>query len=62
MNKQSNPMDKYDFLIGTWHMEYTSHKGSGTGTFNGPVRICGNPAASGRLPRESAHLRTEVQR
>ena len=33
MNKQSNPMDKFDFLIGTWHMEYTSHKGSGTGTF-----------------------------
>ncbi|KPK87432.1 hypothetical protein AMJ80_12150 [bacterium SM23_31] len=33
MNKQSNPMDKFDFLIGTWHMEYISHQGSGTGTF-----------------------------
>jgi hypothetical protein len=33
MNKQSNPMDKFDFLIGTWHMEYKSTKGLGTGTF-----------------------------
>lgn len=33
MNKQSNPMDKFDFLIGTWHMEDKSTKGSGTGTF-----------------------------
>ena len=33
MKKQSNPMDKFDFLIGTWHMEYTLPKGSGTGTF-----------------------------
>ncbi len=33
MKKQSNPMDKFEFLIGTWHMEYKSHKGSGTGTF-----------------------------
>jgi hypothetical protein len=34
MNKQSNPMDKFEFLIGTWHMEYKSPiKGSGIGTF-----------------------------
>jgi len=26
-------MDKFDFLIGTWHMEYTSHEGAGTGSF-----------------------------
>ena len=33
MNRQSNPMVKFDFLIGTWHMEYTLPKGSGTGIF-----------------------------
>ena len=33
MNTQSDPMDKFDFLIGPWHMEYKSHSGSGTGTF-----------------------------
>jgi len=33
MNKQLNPMGKFDFLIGTWHMEYISPQGSGTGIF-----------------------------
>ena len=33
MTKQSNPMDRLDFLIGTWHMEYKTHQGSGTGIF-----------------------------
>jgi hypothetical protein len=33
MKKQSNPMDKFNFLIGTWHMESKLTKGSGTGTF-----------------------------
>jgi len=33
MNKQSDPMDQFDFLIGTWHMESKSPEGSGTGTF-----------------------------
>jgi hypothetical protein len=33
MTKQTNPMDKFDFLIGTWRMEYKSHEGSGPATF-----------------------------
>ena len=35
MAKQSNPMDKFDWFIGTWNMEYTLPElaGSGTGTF-----------------------------
>ena len=33
MSKQSNPMDKFDLLIGTWHMEYIIPKGTATGTF-----------------------------
>jgi hypothetical protein len=33
MKKQSDPMDKFEFLIGTWNMEYRVPKGSGTGTF-----------------------------
>ena len=26
-------MDQFDFLIGTWDMEYISHEGQGTATF-----------------------------
>ena len=34
MAKQSNPMDKFEFLLGTWHMECTlPMEGSGTGIF-----------------------------
>ena len=34
MAKQSNPMNKFDWLIGTWHLEYTlPQAGTGTGTF-----------------------------
>lgn len=33
MKKLTDPMDKLEFLIGTWHMEYKSHEGSGTGVF-----------------------------
>ena len=33
MNKQSDPMEKFEFLIGTWDMEYTLPKGTGSGTF-----------------------------
>ena len=33
MTKDINPMDKFDFLLGTWDMEYISHEGKGTATF-----------------------------
>jgi hypothetical protein len=34
MAEQSNPMDKFEFLVGAWDMEYTLPlEGSGTATF-----------------------------
>ena len=33
MAAHSNPMDRFGFLIGTWHLAYRLPEGTGTGTF-----------------------------